>query len=197
MSSEQNVTHSFYSGRAAAYAEDTGQYTLSSHLHRFASLLETGARVLEIGCGSGRDSAWLVSQGFDVHPTDGVAEMAAQAADRLGVPVTVLPFGEINAVQDYDGVWANACLLHVPRADLSDVLQRIQRALRPGGLFYASYKAGQAEGVDTFGRYYNYPDEAWLTSAYGGGWSSLDITAADGGGYDGLPTSWLHVFAQR
>lgn len=109
----------------------------------------------------------------------------------------VLPFDQISVVEAYDGVWANACLLHVPRDQFPDVLRRIHQALRPDGLFYASYKAGTAEGIDQFGRYYNYPDKARLADAYGSGWSSLDIATQEGGGYDGKPTAWLHVLARR
>ncbi len=140
MSSEQNVTPFLLQRSCGGLCRGYGAVHALQSPTPFASLLEAGARVLEIGCGSGRDSAWLLSQGFEVHPTDGVAEMAAQAATGSACPLLCCPRRE-NAVQDYDGVWANACLLHVPRADLSDVLQRIQRALRPCGLFYASYKA--------------------------------------------------------
>ena len=63
----------------------------------------------------------------------------------------------------YDGVWASACLLHVPRDELAGVLARIHRALKPEGLFYASYKVGHGDGRDSFGRYYNYPPRSgWM-----------------------------------
>ena len=95
-------------------------------------------------------------------------------------------------------VWANACLLHVPRTALPGILARIHRALKPGGLFYASFKAGTAEGRDRFGRYFNYPSPDGLRSAYGpAGWQSLVIGEETGGGYDGEPTSWLHVTAVK
>jgi len=187
MGCDADATRSFYSRRAASYAADTGDYSVSEHLTRFSALLAQDARVLELGCGSGRDSAWMLSKGFEVHPTDGIAEMAEQASARLGIPVAVLPFAQISALDSYDGVWANACLLHVPRHDLADILQRIQRALKPNGIFYASYKAGRGEGFDGLGRYYNYPDQDWLRLNYGRGWSSLEILAQQGGGYDGLP----------
>ncbi len=190
-------TASFYARKAATYAADTGAYPPPPPLQHFVARLPAGGRVLELGCGSGRDSGWMLEQGFDVHPTDGVAEMAAQASARLGISVGVLPFDEIDAVEVYDGVWANACLLHVPRADLPDVLRRIQRTLKPGGLFYASYKAGRGEGVDRFGRYFNYPDEDFLRQSYGAGWVGLDVESADGSGYDGVETCWLRVLAEK
>lgn len=196
MTDNTGDTASFYARKAATYAADTGAYPPPLPLQQFAARLPAGACVLELGCGSGRDSGWLLSQGFDVHPTDGIAEMATEASTRLGVHVAVLPFDKIEAVASYDGVWANACLLHVPRTDLPGILQRIRRALKPGGLFYASYKAGKGEGTDRFGRYFNYPDEDFLRTTYGPGWAELEIETADGSGYDGAETRWLRVFAQ-
>jgi len=88
--------------------------------------------------------------------------MAAEASRRLGRPVGTLLFHELDAVEAYDGVWANACLLHVPRPELAQVLARIWRALKPAGYFYASYKAGSVDGRDKLNRYYNYPTPDWL-----------------------------------
>ena len=141
----------------------------------------------------------MQQQGFDVDATDGSPEMAAQAAARLGRPARVMAFDELDAEATYDAVWANACLLHVPRAGLSGVLGRVHRALRPGGLFYAGYKAGDGEGRDRLGRYYKYPDRAVLEEAYAtaGRWAVLDFEDADGMGYDGVATPWLHVSARK
>ncbi|RYE83733.1 MAG: class I SAM-dependent methyltransferase, partial [Hyphomicrobiales bacterium] len=133
---------------------------------------------------------------LDVSPTDGSPELAAQAQKRLGRPVSVLLFEDLVAEAAFDGVWANACLLHVPRPALPGIVARVHRALRPGGVFYASYKAGEAEGRDRFGRYYNYPDADWLRTAYGNaGWNRIDIEEDLGGGYDQEPTRWLHAIA--
>lgn len=53
------------------------------------------------------------------------------------------------------------------------------------------------QGADRFGRYYNRPDQEWLTEAYRlAGFTTPRIEAASGGGYDGEPTEWLHVWAQ-
>jgi SAM-dependent methyltransferase len=197
MREDPGATRTFYAEHSARYAADTDDSAPSQQLTAFMAALSAGALVLELGCGSGRDSAILLSQGFAVTPTDGTPEMAAEAARRLGIPVSILPFSEIAAINAYDAVWANACLLHVPRADLPGVLQAVCRAVRPEGLFYASYKAGEAEGFDALGRYYNYLDEDGLRKAYGEGWSSITIEATDGSGYDRIPTRWLHVTARR
>lgn len=185
------------------YGTETGAYTsrgqpAALRLQQFVERLPTGGSILELGCGAGQDSEAMIALGFDVTATDGTPEMAAAAAERLGRPVAVLLFDEIEGQSLYDGVWANACLLHVPRADLPAVLTRIRTALRPGGIFYASYKAGSAEGRDGLGRFYNYPSEEWLTQAYGDtGWQAVEIASAMGGGYDGAATQWLHVTATK
>jgi SAM-dependent methyltransferase len=151
----------FYNQNAALYAA-RDRHLPERQLNRFVERLAAGARILELGCGGGGDTAELLRRGFDVIPSDGSAAMAAEAEQRLGRPVLVLPFQDLAFQAEFEGIWANACLLHVPRRDLPDVLARIIRALRPGGRFYASFKTGGPEGTDRFGRYYNRPSREEL-----------------------------------
>ena len=104
-----------------------------ARLTAFLALLPPGARILELGCGAGGDTAEMLTQGFDVRATDGSPEMAAVASKRLGRSVETLLFHELDEVEAYDAVWANACLLHVPRDELADILKLIWRALKPEG----------------------------------------------------------------
>jgi len=188
-------TSDFYAREAEVYAAQTKQ-VVSRQLAGFMARLKPGAVVLELGCGSGRDSEALLAAGFDVIPTDGTPEMAAIAERHLGRPVTVLLFDDIADIDTYDGVWANACLLHVPSDHLDSVIHRIQTALRPGGVFYASYKTGGGEARDRFGRYYNRPDSEWLRQIYQlRSWSALDIESGHEPGYFGEPSDWLYVTA--
>ena len=194
MSGDDRKTLDFYASEAESYAGRARELG-AARLRRFAELNPAGGQILELGCGGGQDSAAMLALGLDVTPTDGSPELAAQAQKRLGRPVSVLLFEDLAADATFDGVWANACLLHVPRLALPGILRKVHRALRPGGVFYASYKAGEVEGRDRFGRYYNYPDAAWLRTAYGQGWESIDIEEDLGGGYDREPTRWLHAIA--
>ena len=197
MTGRDTATLDFYATEAQAYA---GRSREAAHarIAAFAAALPAGGRVLELGCGGGHDSAELLARGLDVVPTDGSPELAAQAAHRLGRPVAVLLFEDLDAQEAFDGVWANACLLHVPRSALSGILTRIHAALKPGGVFYASFKAGSDEGRDRFGRLYNYPSPDWLKSAYGADrWRTLDVEEDLGSGYDGEPTRWLHATAVK
>jgi len=198
MSSKDDQTLGFYAEEAGAYA---GREREAEHrrIDLFAKRLPAGARILELGCGGGQDSEEMLRRGFDVVPTDGSPELAQQAAQRLGREVRVLLFEDLDAIAAYDGVWAHACLLHAPRPALPGIIDRIHAALRPGGVFYASFKAGEAEGRDSLGRYFNYLSPAELTLAYGVGsrWSSLDIEENMGSGYDQVPTRWLHALAVK
>lgn len=188
-------TAAFYAVNAADYVA-AGSHRGNLWRDRFLAALRPGAAILELGCGGGYDTQAMMAHGFQVTPTDGVPEMAAEAQKRLGVPVRVLEFREIAFEAAFDGVFASACLLHAPRGDLADILTRIHRALRPAGTFYASFKAGDGEGMDGLGRYYNYPDPDWLRQTYAmAGWPVVTMEEAVGSGYDRKPTRWLHVFA--
>ena len=191
-------TLKFYRGNAEAYAgrEITSR---QARLTAFLALLPPGARILELGCGAGGDTAEMLARGFDVRPTDGSPEMADVASKHLGRAVETLLFHELDEVEAYDGVWANACLLHIPRPELADVLARIWRALKPTGCFFASYKEGDGDGRDTLDRYYNYPSQDWLRATYAeaGKWDSLSIETGEVKGFDDKMASMLFVVATK
>jgi SAM-dependent methyltransferase len=185
----------FYDENAALYAARERRLP-ERQMARFAASLPSGARILELGCGAGGDSEALLALGFDVTPSDGSPAMAVEAGRRLARPVLVLPFQQMEFEAEFDGIWANACLLHVPRADLPDVLDRIARALRHGGRFYASFKTGEGEGVDRFGRYYNRPSSEDLEAlCLAAGFADIRIETVSGGAFDGEPTTWLYLHA--
>ena len=190
-------TLAFYDREAAAYA--ARQRGAPVRLQAFLEQLRPRARILELGCGAGQDAELMTAAGFEVTPTDGSAGLAAEAEARLGRPVRVMRFEELDETAAYDGVWANACLLHVPEDGLAEVLARIHRALKPGGRFHTGFKAGDGGGRDSLGRYYNFPDEARLRAAYAaaGDWATLTITPGQGGGFDGVMRDWLFVDAVK
>jgi SAM-dependent methyltransferase len=198
MAPADEATLRFYGNNAPAYA---GREITSRQIRlgRFLALLSPAAAILELGCGAGVDTTEMLARGFDVSPTDGSPEMAEVASRRLGRPVGTLLFHDLDAVEAYDGVWANACLLHVPRPELAHVLSLIWRALKPGGVFYASFKAGEAERRDTLNRYYNYPSPDWLREQYAraGHWSSLEIEAGDVMGFDNEWAPMLFIVASK
>jgi SAM-dependent methyltransferase len=197
MSGGDGQTLAFYAAEAQAYANRPRPVD-RARLDAFLALLPAGGSILELGCGGGQDSEAMLAKGFDVTPTDGSPELAREAGRRLGMPVRTLLFGDLRETNRYHGVWARACLLHVPRIELPAVIARVHAALRAGGVFYASFKSGRPEGRDKFRRYYNNPSADWLGEVYAGSvWALIDIQRTAGGGYDGAATDWLHLVARK
>jgi len=171
----------------------------STRLVGFLGLLPPGGSILELGCGAGNHCAEMLARGFVVRATDGSPEMAEIASRRLNHPVEAMLFDQLDAEEAYDGVWASACLLHVPREELAHVLKRIHRALKPGGLFYASYKVGDGDGRDSLGRYYNYPSPEWLEATYAasGQWQKIKSDTSEIKSFDDAPATMLHVVVRK
>ena len=188
----------FYAEEAERYCQKT-TVAFSPALYGFLAKLRPNASILELGCGSGRDTSEMLRLGYDVTPTDGSPEMARQAEHRLQRPVLVLEFSEIEGGARFDGVWAQACLLHVPINALGEVLGRIYQLLKSPGILFANFKEGEAEGRDRFGRYYNYPTFATLKDVFwrAAPWFALEIERSSGKGYDGAAVSWLNCTATK
>ena len=175
------ATLAYYAEHARAYAAESPA-TPDPRLDTFLDRLPRGGRILELGCGGGRDAAAMLARGFDVDVTDGSPAMAAEAGARLGYPVRVMRFDELDADAAYDAVWAQASLLHVPKAALAGVLHRVFRALKPGGLHFASFRGGMLEGHDALGRYFNYSSPETIRDAYRSAapWASIYVETGEG-----------------
>ena len=191
------ATIAFYQTRAPHYVFHSGEHH-SHQLDPFLDRLPAGAKVLELGCGGGRDAARIRERGFVVDAADGTPAMVAKANERFGLGAQAMAFHELDAHAAYAGVWAHASLLHCPRDALPDVLACIHRALQPGGWHFASFKLGDAEGRDLLGRLHNFPSPAWLIAAYkeaGFSIGSQDIYS--GKGSDGTMRDWIDLIVRK
>lgn len=156
-----NSTIDFYNKNAQAYFESTVELDMSRLYAPFLEGLRPGAKVLDAGCGSGRDSLFFKSQGFKVTAFDASEEMVRLASQLLGQPVLHMTFEDLNLPDEYDGIWACASLLHVERTQLPAVIAELAKYLKPGGVFYMSFKYGNEEYWKD-GRYFNCLDEDHL-----------------------------------
>jgi SAM-dependent methyltransferase len=127
----------------------------------FLELVTPAGRILDAGCGSGRDSAAFARRGYEVTAFDGSAVLARLASARLGVTVLHRTFDQVDWRDAFDGVWACASLLHLPSGELEAALKRLTLALRPGGILFVSIKAGGFEGTRE-GRWFTDLTEAGL-----------------------------------
>lgn len=146
-------TIDYYDKNAATFIDHTVSVDFSAAQDRFLSFLEPGAAILDFGCGSGRDTKYFLDRGFLCEAVDGSREMCRFASDYTGIEVRQLLFQELSEHEKYDGIWACASVLHLPKDALREVLLRLREALKPGGYLYLSFKYGTFEGIRN-GRYF-------------------------------------------
>lgn len=139
------MTIEFYERNAENYFRTTVSIDMAAPRERFTNLLSPGARVLDAGCGSGRDARVFHERGFQVTAFDASPRLAALAREHTGLPVKVSTFQQVAWREAFDGIWASASLLHVPRAELPSIMRRLREALAPGGVWHMSFKYGAGE----------------------------------------------------
>lgn len=136
----------YYNKYAAKEFEETVNQDMSGIMKEFLDLLEEGDTILDLGCGSGRDSLTFYELGYDVTPLDASEEMCQLAEIHTGLEVLRMTYEEMDFDNVFDGIWACASLLHTPKKELSDILTKIARALNDKGILYMSFKLGDFEG---------------------------------------------------
>lgn len=157
------MTMDYYRQHADAFFSGTVDVDMASLYQPFVAALPAQGRVLDAGCGSGRDSKAFARMGYTVDAFDASPEMVAMASEHARLAVRQMRFDEVDAVSRYDGIWCCASLLHVPSVELPDAMQRLARALKPGGIWYVSFKYGEGERAKE-GRHFTDLTEPALTA---------------------------------
>lgn len=133
----------YYNNNTQAFYDRTINADISNSYEAFLKKLPNNSHILDAGCGVGRDSKYFLNHGHKVTAFDASEKMVTLASKETGLTVKKLTFQDMNFDEIFDGVWAQASLLHVPYQETSKVYESIYRALKPCGIFYASYKYGQ------------------------------------------------------
>ena len=164
---------------------------------RFLAHVPPGGAVLDAGCGSGRDALAFKSAGYAASAFDGSAKLAQIAAENTGLPVRHLTFADMDWDEAFDGVWACASLLHLAPADLPGALANIRRALKPGGAFYCSFKAGDTERFANGRHFTDMTLESLRAVIVRAGFEVLDLWDSDDGRPDHRGERWVSAVARR
>lgn len=144
---------SYYKEHAKEFIEDTFNCDMSEQYHFFEKYLKGKGTILDIGFGSGRDSLYFKSKGYEVVAIDPEEEFVIHGK-QLGIEhVYQLKAEDIEFANMFNGIWACASLLHVSSKELNNVLRKCYLALKNGGVMYVSFKYGDFEG-DRNGRNY-------------------------------------------
>ena len=174
----KNKTLDYYNQNVTTFIADTISVDLKDTQNKFINALP-GVKILDLGCGSGRDTKYFLEIGLKVTAVDGSEELCKRASDYLGIPVYHMLFQELDLEDEYNGIWACSSILHLPKDELRTVFYKMVTALKSSGIIYTSFKYGEFEG-ERNGRYFtdftielfsefikNIPDlkieEQWIT----------------------------------
>lgn len=144
-----------YAQVAQGYESKNAENLDVVNLQRFVKKVPTNGRILDLGCGHGRDSRWFADQGFDVTMFDLSSDMLAIAQRK--VPEAIVVQGDMTEMQfrpeSFDGVWASASILHLTKEEAKRVIREVFRILKSGGTFYCLLKKGEGEAHVTDDKY--------------------------------------------
>jgi SAM-dependent methyltransferase len=189
-------TVQFYETHAREYFQRTVMADLSTIYDKFSKSVHLGARVLDAGCGSGRDLKNLRTRGYDVMGIDASAALVELAKEYSGADCFTMRFEDLSFANQFDAIWACASLLHIPKTKLIFALQQIRGALVRGGILFASVQCGEGEMIAPDGRYFAYYGEDEFADLLkmagfrvGHAWISKDTLACQ------RSLRWLNVFA--
>lgn len=191
-----NKTIEYYDQNAEEYASKTFNADMHYAYERFCFNTFKDAKILDLGCGSGRDSLYFLRQGMQVHAIDASQELAQIASFHTGIDVQVKDIRDFDENDQYDAIWACASLLHLSMQELEDVFPKLIQALHLEGIIYMSFKYGEFEGIRE-GRYYTDMTIekacAWITQCKGAllleCWKSHDRLNRD--------TTWLNLIVRK
>lgn len=146
-------TIDYYNRNVQSFIDGTVSVDFTQIQNAFLELLPKDARILDFGCGSGRDTKYFLDCGYQVDAMDGSMKLCRAASEYTGIHVKQMLFQELAEVEKYDGIWACASILHVKKAELPDIIRKMSLATKENGIIYVSFKYGDYEG-ERNGRYF-------------------------------------------
>lgn len=152
------MTKDYYNKYAKDFVENTLNADMKEIYNKFEVYLNQGHKMLDLGCGSGRDSLYFIKKGYDVVAADYAEELIKIATELLNKEVIHMDMRNLDFNEEFNAIWACASILHINRDDIEKVIRNCEKSLKDKGIFYLSFKYGDKEEVRK-GRYFNYYNE--------------------------------------
>lgn len=134
----------FYNDNADSFFDNTVNADMSDTYNIFEeNLSKKEGEILDLGCGSGRDSKYFLEKGYKVIALDLSPTLAKKASDYIGQEVIVADMKTLDYNDKFIGIWACASLLHLTELEILETLKRCHKALKKHGVIYASFKLGE------------------------------------------------------
>ena len=147
-------TDAYYATHAQAYFENTAFRDLSATALRFLAHVKPHGRIIDVGCGSGRDLRFFRAHGFQAEGIDACEALCKLARTHSGENVQCVRIEDWQPDKRFDGVWACASLLHLPMDAIFAFFSRLRNILEPQGAAFFSFKSGIESGFNRQGRYF-------------------------------------------
>jgi SAM-dependent methyltransferase len=193
-----NKTIDYYNENAESFYQRTVGLDLIEIYEKFLKQVPDSCTILDVGCGSGRDTLYFLNNGYEVISIDASSEMVKLSSKLTNQNTSLLNIEDIAFKDQFEGIWACASLLHIDESKTTDVYHKLRDAMKMNGFCYASYKYGNGTEVRE-GRYYSHYDEDSFQKMFENIkgleivelWDTLDLKE------DGNDEKWLNILLRR
>jgi len=138
-------TVKFYDSNAKDFFDSTYAVDMIDVYKKFETYLSPHPKILDAGCGSGRDTKYFLDKGHDVLAIDASSEMVKLACTLTNIDVKHMTFQELKYIEEFDAIWSCASLLHIKKSEIPLVFSKFIKALKVSGVWYMSFKVGESE----------------------------------------------------
>ena len=144
----------YYESNAERYAAETISADMSEQYQRFLLLLKKGAKILDVGSGSGRDVCYFQKQGYQATALEPSKNLCREIRKVFSGEIVCSDIQDYRPAERYDGIWACASLIHLQEEEVLCFFKKIDMYLNDNGIVYASGKSGISTGEVEDGRFF-------------------------------------------
>jgi SAM-dependent methyltransferase len=188
----------YYRKNANKYVQETVSVDMSGLYRSFLELIPKHSRILDLGCGSGRDTKKFIELGYDVLAIDPIEEFVEFSSKYTGQKTLLMKAEDIEFEDDFEGIWACASILHIEPENMPMVLRKLYKALRKNGVLFISVKHGEFEGERNRRYFCDYSEEKFESLGYYKiGFKKIEITYTNDMREGREGEKWLNIYMRK